>query len=53
MKCQSCHVQLPEPSDTKAPVPPMAACTSCHNHQADFAAAKCTPCKSDRSHVVL
>ncbi len=45
--CKTCHQKLPEAGDAAAPVPPMATCTACHNHQADFAAAKCTPCHVD------
>jgi hypothetical protein len=45
--CRSCHQKLTEQGDTRAAVPPMAACTSCHNHQSDFAAAKCMPCHVD------
>jgi hypothetical protein len=45
--CKVCHQKLPEKGDTAATVPPMAACTSCHNHQADFEAAKCTRCHTD------
>lgn len=45
--CKTCHQKLPEAGDAHAVAPPMAACTSCHNHQADFAAAKCTPCHVD------
>jgi hypothetical protein len=45
-KCDTCHKQLPEPGEERA-VPPMATCTGCHNHQKDFAAARCTPCHVD------
>jgi hypothetical protein len=46
--CKTCHKQLPEPGDP-APVkaPPMAACTSCHHHQLEFAQARCMPCHVD------
>lgn len=45
--CRSCHQKLPEPGDRELQAPPMKTCTSCHNHQADFAAARCTPCHVD------
>jgi len=45
--CRTCHTKLPEPGDKDSPAPPMATCTSCHDHQADFNAAKCTPCHVD------
>jgi hypothetical protein len=45
--CKVCHKKLPEPGDKELVAPPMQACTSCHNHQADFAAARCTPCHVD------
>ncbi len=45
--CRTCHQKLPEIGTAQAPVPPMAACTSCHEHQSDFAAARCTPCHVD------
>jgi hypothetical protein len=38
--CKICHQKLPEPGDAELVSPPMAACTSCHNHQADFSAAR-------------
>lgn len=46
-KCQTCHQTLPEKGDAEAPNPPMSACTGCHNHEADFAAARCSPCHVD------
>lgn len=46
-KCQVCHQRLPEKGDLKAPAPPMSACTGCHNHEEDFAQAKCSPCHVD------
>jgi hypothetical protein len=45
--CKKCHVQLTEPGMTKAPVPAMSTCTSCHNHAEDYAQAKCSPCHVD------
>jgi hypothetical protein len=45
--CKACHWKLPEPADAKQVPPPMAACTSCHEHQADFQAARCTRCHVD------
>ena len=45
--CKSCHTRLPDPRDRKAAAPPMAACTGCHQHQAEFAQARCTPCHVD------
>ncbi len=46
-KCQTCHVKLSEVGDAHAPPPPMAACTSCHNHQKDFDLARCNACHVD------
>jgi hypothetical protein len=46
-KCQTCHQRLPEKGDAEAPAPPMSACTGCHNHQQDFAEARCSPCHVD------
>jgi hypothetical protein len=46
-KCQTCHQRLPEKGDAEAPKPPMSACTGCHNHEEDFAQAKCSPCHVD------
>lgn len=46
-KCQTCHQRLPEKGDAVAPKPPMSACTGCHNHEEDFANAKCSPCHVD------
>ena len=45
--CKACHVKPPEIGDLDAARPPMASCTSCHQHQADFAQARCTPCHVD------
>ena len=45
--CRKCHVALVEAGDAKAPVPPMSACTSCHNHAKDYAQARCQPCHVD------
>ncbi len=45
--CARCHTALVEPGMTNAPVPPMSACTSCHNHAVDYAQAKCQPCHVD------
>lgn len=45
--CKACHKKLTEAGDTAATPPPMSACTSCHNHQQDFTAARCTPCHVD------
>jgi len=42
--CKVCHKDLPEKGHMDYPAPPMAACTGCHNHQKDFAEARCTPC---------
>ena len=47
--CRKCHQQLPESGMSELPLPAMATCTSCHNHQADFAIARCTPCHTDMS----
>lgn len=45
--CKTCHQKLPEPGDALLASPPMSACTSCHNHQADFNEARCTKCHLD------
>jgi Cytochrome c7 and related cytochrome c len=45
--CQQCHVELAEQGMAKPPVPPMSACTSCHNHKKDYAEARCQPCHVD------
>jgi hypothetical protein len=45
--CAKCHTALVEAGMAKAPVPPMSACTSCHNHATDYALAKCQPCHVD------
>jgi hypothetical protein len=42
--CTVCHKSLPAPGEPWKPTPPMAACTACHNHQVDFAEARCAPC---------
>ncbi len=44
--CKKCHVP-PEKEDKVVKGPPMAACTGCHNHQQDFATARCMPCHVD------
>ncbi len=51
--CKACHKVLPEPGMEELPVPPMAACTACHNHQDDFARAKCRPCHVDLKEYAL
>jgi len=45
--CKKCHAAPPEQGEAEAKTPPMAACTSCHNHQQDFVEARCTPCHTD------
>src|SRR5512142_2911176 len=45
--CRTCHRELPEVGDAEAKAPPMATCTSCHEHQQAFAEARCTPCHVD------
>lgn len=45
--CRACHRELPEAGAQAAKAPPMAACTACHNHAADFAQARCSPCHVD------
>jgi hypothetical protein len=46
--CKKCHGKLPETGDKQMPPPPpMAACTSCHYHQQEFAEARCMPCHVD------
>jgi len=42
-ECARCHKKLPEPGMTQDPVPAMSTCTGCHNHQKDYAQARCTP----------
>ncbi len=44
--CKKCHTP-PEKEDKEAKAPPMGACTACHNHQQDFATARCMPCHVD------
>ncbi len=46
-ECTACHKELPEAGDAVAKAPPMEACTACHNHAKDFAAARCSPCHVD------
>ncbi len=45
--CKRCHKDLPEKGARSYEAPQMGVCTSCHNHQADFAEARCTPCHKD------
>lgn len=45
--CAKCHTALVEAGQTQAPVPPMSACTSCHNHAVEYAQARCQPCHVD------
>ncbi len=45
--CKRCHAEPPEAGATEVKAPPMAACTACHNHQQDFAEARCAPCHTD------
>ncbi|MFT3914772.1 MAG: cytochrome c3 family protein [Anaeromyxobacteraceae bacterium] len=45
-KCGTCHKKLPDPGDEVA-APSMDTCTSCHNHQNDYAAGRCRPCHVD------
>ena len=45
--CAKCHTALVEAGQATAPVPPMSACTSCHNHAADYAQARCQACHVD------
>ncbi len=45
--CKKCHSALTDKGDKAAKRPPMAACTACHNHQKDFAGARCSPCHLD------
>jgi hypothetical protein len=45
--CRRCHRELTEPGQDHPRVPPMEACTACHNHQMDFAQSKCRPCHVD------
>ena len=46
-KCASCHPTLPEPDAPPPARPTMAACTSCHQHEQDYAQARCEPCHKD------
>jgi hypothetical protein len=45
--CLRCHTSVPEQKADEYEAPSMSACTSCHNHQQDFAAAKCLKCHED------
>jgi len=45
--CTKCHVKFTDNGDLAKPVPPMKACTSCHQHSQDFAVGKCQPCHLD------
>ncbi|HET8541709.1 MAG TPA: cytochrome c3 family protein [Anaeromyxobacter sp.] len=45
--CKRCHTAPPEQGDKQAKAPPMGACTACHEHQQDFAEARCVPCHVD------
>ena len=51
--CKRCHAQQPEAGATSYQWPAMAACTSCHNHQKDFAESRCRPCHVDLDLVVI
>lgn len=42
--CTACHKTLPKPGEAWNTAPTMASCLSCHNHQADFSAARCQGC---------
>jgi hypothetical protein len=46
-QCTVCHVKIAEPGSQEVQVPPMHTCTSCHNHEQDFAVGRCTPCHLD------
>ena len=46
-ECQGCHSKIAEPGSLKVEVPPMSACTACHNHAQDYAVGRCTPCHVD------
>jgi hypothetical protein len=45
--CKACHPTPPEQGDKEAKAPSMEACTSCHQHQQEFAEARCMPCHVD------
>ncbi|MBK9516733.1 MAG: hypothetical protein IPO09_05115 [Anaeromyxobacter sp.] len=45
--CTQCHTALPDPGQEAPPRLSMSACTACHQHQRDFAEARCTPCHVD------
>jgi hypothetical protein len=42
--CATCHKQLPNPGAPADISPPMQACTACHYHAEEVAAARCQPC---------
>jgi hypothetical protein len=42
--CATCHKELPQPGVARDVTPPMQACTACHHHEEEVAAAKCQPC---------
>ena len=46
-KCEVCHVALPAKGQVEWPVPSMAACNKCHNHQEQFDNGQCTACHID------
>jgi hypothetical protein len=43
-ECAACHRELPDPGQPWTTTPPMATCLACHQHQKDFAEARCSPC---------
>jgi hypothetical protein len=47
VKCVTCHVKLTEAKETEPAPLSMSTCTACHQHQKDFAEARCTPCHVD------
>jgi hypothetical protein len=51
--CRACHKALPEPFASAERKPTMAACLSCHEHQADYDEARSTKCHSDLSRYPL
>jgi c(7)-type cytochrome triheme protein len=52
--CKACHdpATLPDKGGKEYGYPAMAKCTACHNHQADYNQARCTPCHTDLKGLV-
>lgn len=45
--CVGCHPEPPESGQSQPSRLSMSACTACHQHQADFASGRCSPCHVD------